>query len=48
MEQTQTMIPKRLGFVLLFLVVLRGVQSPPHKEGPGFESRPGTLRGILQ
>jgi hypothetical protein len=39
---------KRLGFVLLFLVVLRGVRFPPHREGPRFESRPGTLGEILQ
>ncbi len=45
MEKTQTLIPKRVGFVLLFLVVLRGVRFPPHKEGPGFESQPGILRG---
>jgi hypothetical protein len=38
------------GLVLFyyFLLFLRGVRFSPHKEGPGFESRPGTLRGILQ
>ncbi len=39
---------KMLDFVLLFFLFLRGVRFPPHKKGPGFESRPGTLRGILQ